>query len=79
MSVPTRMEYTGRINNLQGKTAVVRDIDSESPYRDRLCHKKHVVAQFDDIGTFCAGIPMWYGWHPFLRADFTPLGQKPTF
>lgn len=75
----TRMEYTGKITQLQGETALVRDIDTLSPYHNRLCPKKHVVAQFDSLTIIYNGTPMLYGWHPFLRSDFTPLGAKPVF
>lgn len=78
-NIPERMEYAGKIKSLQGMTALVRDIDTQSQYRNRLCHKKHVIAQFDAVGTIYAGTPMWYGWHPFLRSDFVKLGNKPIF
>jgi len=79
LNIPVRMQYVGKIVQLQGKPAIVRNIDKHSPYRNRICHKKHVVAQFDDLTTVFSGTRLGYGWHPFLRSDFAPLGDKPIF
>ena len=78
-NIHQRMEYVGKIKELQGKIAIVRNIDTLSPFRNRLCHKKHVVAQFDDMSLVFNGTRLGYGWHPFLRVDFVELGSKPIF
>ena len=78
-NVPERMEYVGKITKLQGKTAIVRDIDNRSVYHNRLCSKKHVIVQFDDFALHLDGVRLGYGWHPFLRSDFYKLGGKPVF
>jgi len=74
-----RMEYTGKIKELQGKTALVRkDPGAWTGYKvgdpTQFC-----MAQFDDTDLTFGGVKMWAGWHHFLTTDFTPLGAKPVF
>ncbi len=70
-----RMEYTGKIPDLQGKTALVRP-PVNSPVFDP---EKHVLAQFDDMDLKFNDRRMGYGWFPFMKSDFTPIGPKPVF
>lgn len=72
-----RMEYTGPIPELQGKTALVREPTADAwPTADS---KIHVLAQFDDINIKFNGQRMGFNWHPFLKEHFTPIGKTPVF
>lgn len=76
------MEYTGPIIPLQGKTAMVRPINSAFLRYYSQIDKKHfegcVLAQFDEPITFNSK-RMDYDWHTFPLTHFTPLGTKPIF
>lgn len=72
-----RMEYTGPIPELQGKTALVMinetRLDQEWP---ELTNTR--LAQFDDEIIF-NGQPLHSGWYPFPLTHFTKLADKPVF
>jgi hypothetical protein len=73
-----RMEYTGKIPELRGKTALVRaDPGAWKGYAVK-DPTQFVMAQFDEKVTF-GGVKMHASWHHFMRTDFTPLGDKPIF
>lgn len=70
-----RLEYTGPIPELQGKTALVR------PAGDQFTMIKGptVLAQFDDMDLKFNSQRMGYVWTPFPADHFTPITGKPVF
>lgn len=76
----TRMEYTGPIPELQGKTALVMKV----PWVNRAQYTKPEaiwLAQFDDAKLMYNGKRMGFNWQPFPKSHFTKIdvGQKPVF
>jgi hypothetical protein len=53
--------YTGPINLLQGRTALIRDSEGS---------KMRVLAQFDDTTLEHDGQMLAYGWHLFKKEEF---------
>lgn len=81
-----RMEYIGKIKELQGKTALTQETDPyrNTPQRRLLDFSEHpgvLYAQFDEPLRFGSGpADRWdLGWHPFEKTDFRPEGEKPIF
>lgn len=74
-----RMEYTGKIPELQGATALVRPL-TPNEARD-LLHppERFAMAQFDDTKLVFNGVKMGYSWSIFEAKDFSPIGTKPIF
>jgi hypothetical protein len=74
--VTKRLEYVGKIGILQGKTALIRDLDTNDNF---LGFKRGtVLAQFDDMILF-NGKNLGTKWSPFPSEDFREPGQKPIF
>ncbi len=69
-----KLQYVGKITELQGKTATVRPGGS----RYAGFNYRVVEAQFDDDITF-NGMRMDRTWNPFPAADFQPITEKPIF
>ncbi len=74
-----RKQYVGKIKELQGKEALVRDDPGVMCDHTVKNGTIFVVAQFDDTSLSFGGVKMWTGWHPFLKTDFASTGSKPIF
>lgn len=77
----SQMEYTGPIQELQGKTALVRTA-SERDLKNYLgwpSRGQIWMAQFDDTELTLNNHHLGFGWHPFLKTHFTPITGKPVF
>jgi hypothetical protein len=73
-----RLQYVGHITELQGKSALTMNLSGHWQEKYPIDPKKHCVAQFDDEVSF-NGKRMHLEWHPFLKSDFAPIGDKPIF
>ena len=73
-----RMEYTGPIPELQGKTALVRKV----PYPERAQYVRPDriwLAQFDDTKLIINGALAGIRWHPVPKSHFTTINEKMVF
>jgi len=73
-----RLQYVGYIKELQGKSALTMPLKGHWQKEYPIDPKKHCVAQFDDE-IVLDGKSMHLRWHPFLKSDFAPIGEKPIF
>jgi len=76
-----RLQYVGKIPQLQGKTVLIRpltDQDRRGWLVELTPKHLYVMAQFDDYIIF-HDRNMGLNWHPFLKSDFQPVGPKPIF
>ena len=74
-----RMEYTGRLTELRGKQALVRQDPNMWKGYTVANVEKFALAQFAEEGLTHNGVRMDWGWHHFMLDDFTPVGSKPVF
>ena len=73
-----QLQYVGRIRELQGKKAITIPMKDYGGAIVQLCPKKHLLAQFDGPIEL-DGRRYHLGWHPFLKSDFSRIGDKPIF
>lgn len=73
-----QLQYVGKIPELQGKKAITVLMKDYGGAIVQLCPKKHLLAQFDEPIEL-NGKRLHLGWHPFLKADFAKLTDKPIF
>jgi hypothetical protein len=75
-----RMEYTGKIPMLQGKTALVRKfIPSGQEFLKWGNKDLLTLAQFDDVTLVLNGHRLGFEWTQFSSDQFTPIKDKPVF
>lgn len=76
-----RYEYVGPIPEIQGKIAMLRELDEASMSKTILLLKPEntCLAQFDDPKACLGRSSLGYGWHPFLKSHFVPLREKKVF